>query len=317
MEEKRSVAPFFSAALPLVLVLVCFVVPMYALLWVRKLQRRKRRSPLTSKLLRGPGETLRGELEDIQWDFSAYLAVLMMFPVLMYAAHISQSYFGGAPESLIRWLLSGITVTVGVIILLFKLYRFTRIRFGLQNGLEAEIALGQELDQLMREGAVVFHDFPAEGFNIDHVLLTRRGVYAVETKARMKPDRGGGRKDATVEFDGKVLSFPDWRDSRTVDQARRQAKWLTRWVSSAVGEPLDVRPVVALPGWLVEASGRGDVMVISGRGAGKWLKGWQPVRFSDEQMIRIEHQLEQRCRDVEPTLYGKQEKFGRPANQRR
>ena len=193
----------------------------------------------------------------------------------------------------------------------FKVYRLVRSRFELQNGLEAEIAMGQELDQLMREGAVVFHDFPAEGFNIDHVVLTRGGMYAVETKGRMKPDRGGGAKEAKVEFTGEVLSFPDWRDTKTLGQAKRQAKWLTKWLSSAVGESIGVRPVVALPGWYVERTGRADVTVISGREAPALLKGWQSVPFSDQMMTRIAHQLEQRCRDVEPTLYGKQEKFGR------
>jgi len=176
--------------------------------------------------------------------------------------------------------------------------------------------MGQELDQLMREGAVVFHDFPAEGFNIDHVVLTRGGMYAVETKGRMKPDRGGGIKDAKVEFTGEVLSFPDWRDTKTLEQAKRQAKWLTKWLSSAVGESIGVRPVVALPGWYVERTGRADVTVISGREAPALLKGWRSVPFSDQMMARIAHQLEQRCRDVEPTLYGKQEKFGRPVQQK-
>lgn len=296
----------FSAALPLVLMLACFVVPIYVLSWLRKLQRRNRRSPLTAKLLRGPGETLRHELEDVQGDFGAYLTVLWAFPVMTYAIHVSQSYFGASPETFGRWIWTGIIAAGGTVFLSWKLYRLSRLRFDLQNGLEAEIAMGQELDQLMRESAVVFHDFPAEGFNIDHVVVTRKGMYAIETKGRMKPDRGGGKKDATVQFDGKVLSFPDWRDSQTLDQARRQAKWLAKWISSAVGESIEVRPVVALPGWFVDATGRGDVTVISGREAPKWLKGWQSVPFSEDLMTRIEHQLEQHCRDIEPTLYGKQ-----------
>jgi hypothetical protein len=302
---------FFSAALPLVFIVVFFVVPLYGLMLLRKWQRRNRRSPLAAKLLRGPGETLRQELEDIQWDFTAYLAVLMMFPMMMYAIHLSQSYFGGAPETPTRWVMSGITLAVGVAFLLFKLYRLGRLRFDLQNGLEGEIAMGQELAQLIREGAVVFHDFPGEGFNIDHVVLVRGGLYAVETKGRMKPDRGGGKKDATVEFNGEVLAFPDWRDTKTLEQAKRQAKWLAKWISSAVGESIGAKPVVALPGWWVKRTGRGEVIVISGAEAPVWLKGWQAQPFSETMMQRIAYQIEQRCRDVEPTQYGKQEKFGR------
>jgi hypothetical protein len=303
----------WSAALPLVLIVLFFILPLYLLLWLRKLQRRNRRSPLTAKLLRGPGETLCQQLAEVQWDFSGYLAGLLTFPFLMLSVHLSQSVFGGVPESSFRWLLIAATITGGTIFF-YKLLRFSKLRLDLQNGLEAEIAVGQELDQLMREGAVVFHDVPAEGFNIDHVALAPTGVFAIETKARMKPDRGGGKNDAPVEFNGEVLSFPDWRDREILEQTRWQAKWLSKWLSSAVGESISVKPVVALPGWYVKRTGRGDVTVISGREAFSLLKGAHAV-FSDQQITRIGHQLEQRCRDVEPTLYGRQRKFGRDARQ--
>lgn len=260
---------------------------------------------------------LRGELEKLDVDVTAHLAMLIAFPITIFAIHISQSYIGGVPETLGRLFISGISALIGVLYIWIKLYRLSRRRFELRTGLEAEIAMGQELDQLMREGAVVFHDFPAEGFNIDHVVLTPKGMYAVETKGRMKLDRGGGKKDATVEFNGKVLSFPEWRGNEALEQAKRQAKWLEKWISSAVGESIGVMPVVALPGWWVERSGRGDVRVISGREAPALLNGWQSDAFSEQMMKRISHQLEQHCRDVEPTQYGKQEKFGRPDRARR
>jgi hypothetical protein len=34
--------------------------------------------------------------------------------------------------------------------------------------------------------------------------------------------------------------------------------------------------------------------------------------ISPQVMQRIEHQVEARCRDVEPSQFGKKEKFGRP-----
>lgn len=256
---------------------------------------------------------LRGELENLQLDFSTYLALLIAWPLLVLSVYLSQSHFGGVPDTPGRWIFIALIIVISVLFLSIKLHRFSRRSLELRTGLEAEIAMGQELDHLMREGAVVFHDFPAEGFNIDHVVLTRGGIYAVETKGRMKVDRGGGKKDATVEFNGKVLSFPAWRESETLEQAKRQAKWLGKWISSAVGESIDVKPVVALPGWWVERTGRSDVTVISGAEAKSLLKGWQSDAFSEPMMKRIAHQLEQHCRDVEPTQYGKQNKLGRSA----
>lgn len=302
----------FAATIPLVLVVVCLIIPVELLDWTRKRRRVNRRSPLTSKLLRGPGEMLRKEIENTLLDIGSYLAMLFAVPLLVFSVYLSQSHFGGVPDTVRRWSFIVFIIFVAVLYVFIKLNRLQRRRFELQTGLEAEIAMGQELDQLMRHGAVVFHDFPADGFNIDHVVLTRGGMYAVETKGRMKLERGGGTKDATVQFNGEVLSFPDWRDSKALEQAKRQAEWLAKWISSAVGESIGVKPVVALPGWWVDRTGRGVAWVISGGEAPALLKGWQRDAFSDQTMKRISHQLEQHCRDVEPTLYGKQEKFGRP-----
>lgn len=305
-----------AAVLPLALMVVFFIVPVYVISWLRTRYRKDRRSPLTAKLLRGPGQTLQKEISKVEDDFSAYLAILLMFPFLTLSVHLSQSYFGGAAESMFRSVF-GVAAVVSVVVLVsLKLHRFSRTRFTLQCGFEAEVAMGQELNQLMRQGAVVFHDFPAEHFNIDHVVLTRGGLYAVETKGRMKPDKGRGAKDATVEFDGSVLLFPDWKDAKTLEQAKRQATWLAKWLGSAVGEPVSVRPVVALPGWFVNRTGRGDVITISGREAPALLKAGSGTPLSEQTVLRVAHQLEQRCRDVEPTQYGRQGRLGREVRER-
>jgi hypothetical protein len=171
----------------------------------------------------------------------------------------------------------------------------------LRLGIDAELAVGQELDQLMRDGAAVFHDLPGDKFNIDHVVIAPQGVFAVETKGYAKPNRGGGTADATVVFDGKSLAFPDWSSSKPIEQADRQARWLADWLTSATGEPVHVAPALALPGWYVERKGRGPVLVFSGRELrGHLLKARTAQPLSAEQMRRVTHQVEQRCRDVEP-----------------
>jgi len=124
----------------------------------------------------------------------------------------------------------------------------------------------------MRYGAVIFHDLPADGFNIDHVAVTPKGVYAVETKGRSKPNMNRGTEDARVVYYGKTFHFPGWSESSPLEQARYQEIWLARWLISAVGETVAVTPVLALPGWFVDRKGRSDVLVISGREAPTLLK---------------------------------------------
>lgn len=232
-------------------------------------------------------------------DAFAHLAILPALPLLMYATHLSQSYISGQAESFAR---IGVAVFFGLIAFVFFLFRFIQIirkMWKLRLGYEAELAMGQELDQLMRKGAVVFHDVAAENFNIDHVVVARNGVFAVETKGRSKPSRGLGKDDAKVIYDGKVLKFPNCVESKSIEQAQRQAQWLARWLSSAVGEKVAVKPVLALPGWFVDRQGRSDVLVISGREAYALMKAGDG-QLADGLLQRIEHQLEQKCRDVKP-----------------
>jgi hypothetical protein len=159
----------------------------------------------------------------------------------------------------------------------------------------------------MRQGAATFQDMPADNFNIDHVVISGEGVFAVETKGFTKPKQGRGKADATVVFDGKVLKFPTWSTKEPLEQAERQAAWLAKWLTSAVGFAVHVLPVVALPGWFVERTGRGDVRVFNGKELAGLLnsRGAQPLSAQDVQ--RIAHQVEQRCRTVAP-LYDEAEK---------
>lgn len=238
------------------------------------------------------------------WDVMGYLMGLMLMPLVLASTHLTQAYAAGRPPSA-----SIIVIAIGLLsfsFLFYKTYTSMRKVWRLRLGYDAELAMGQELDQLMRKGAAVFHDFPAEGFNVDHVLVVPNGVFAIETKGRSKPNRDRGTEDAKVTFDGKELSFPGWMETKPLDQARTQAQWLSKWLSSAVGEKVAVKAVVTLPGWFVDRKGRGDVLVISGREASSLLKVKQEP-LPDSLVKRIEHQLEQRCRDVEPAMYKKRQ----------
>jgi hypothetical protein len=278
-------------------------------IWKRN-RRRTRRSPLVNQLLRSPGESLRKNIEDINFDLAALIVYTPLIVVVVFASHISASYLGGQPETLLRFFLSSVLGLGALTYGLIKIYCLARRRANLQIGYEGELAVAQELSQLMRGGALVFHDVPGEGFNIDHVVVSPNGAYAIETKARTKPLRDMGKDDAKVVFDGKTLTFPTWQETDPLDQAARQAKWLSRWLSGAVGEQVGVRGGLALPGWFVDRTGRADVAVFNPKSTQFLMKGWLKEPMPETLIKRIAHQLDQRCRDVEPALYGKKNKIG-------
>jgi hypothetical protein len=270
------------------------------LLWRRRRARAARRSPLTKDLLRGPGHGVRVELDRLrdQVDESALLLVTM--PLAVYAVHITQSYVFAVPESSTRTLAA---FAIGLGSIAWTVIRLMRVSIKMDRmriGLDAELSVGQELDQLMRDGAVVYHDVPGTSFNIDHVVIARSGVFAVETKGRAKPIRGKGSGDATVEFDGSALHFPLWSETKPLSQAQQQARWLAQWLSSATGAPIPVEPVLAIPGWFIERKARSEVLIYNGKNPGFLLQR-HGADLSEEMIKRIAHQIDQQCRTVRPS----------------
>jgi len=286
----------------LVTVLLITLGPAFVALWIltrrKRAARAARRSPITTELLRTPGHALRDQLEELRVDVAFDVASLTFVPALLLAFFYLHASTTGRMPSLVVHVIVLAAGTGFIAYQIRSLLRRSAQMDNLRLGLDAELAAGQELDQLMRQGAIVFHDFPADDFNIDHVVIAKQGVLAVETKGYTKPNSGEGKADARVEFDGQVLKFPWGATTKPLEQAERQAQWLGKWLSSAVGSPITALPVLALPGWYVELKGRGPVRVYSGKQLRRLLevRGSQPLSELDVQ--RVAHQVEQRCRNV-------------------
>lgn len=287
--------------LPIIFILgICFL--LLALLFIfRKYHKtKKRRSPFTDNFLRSPGESLSRRIMDVSDEIITYVIYVITVPSLLYSAYISMLHFRQLNPSLLTKTLIcifGVGFTVyclwNIIVSLNK-RRLFRLRY------EGEIAVGQELNQLMRDGYYVYHNFFVDKFNIDHIVVGRSGVFAVETKARAKPSTGGAASDYKVKYDGKCLQFPNGTDVRSIDQTKRQAELLSKWLQSATGERVWVRPVLALPGWFVERTASGGIPVINPK---KFRSIAGPIEgkiLSESMISRIVHQLERKCRDMEP-----------------
>jgi hypothetical protein len=238
------------------------------------------------------------KLDDINDELFTYLAMMIAMPIALYALYISGLYFGNRPLSLNSVL---VYIVIGVLFigyLVFKMVRLLNLRRITRLGYEGEVATGQELNQLMLHGYHVYHDFVADKFNIDHIVVGPAGVFAVETKARAKPTSNNRKEDAHVSYDGHCLHFPQWKERRSLEQATNQAEWLVRWLSSATGERTAVRPVLALPGWFVTRTSSEGIPVINPK---QFLSIAKPVNGNslDERRIKsIVHQIDQRCRNI-------------------
>ncbi len=294
--------------IPLALVYVSLI-PVFILLYVFRLSRKRRRSPLTQNLLRTPGESLRTQIEEVTATIDSYLVLFLLLPLGMYSVYLTQKYIGRMQTEASAIAIYTAASAIIIVFCSVKLWRLLRQRTDLRLGLDCELAVGQELNHLMLEECRVYHDFPAEKFNIDHIVVGPKGVFAVETKGRSKPDKKGGKEEATVIFDGQILRFPNRFESDPIRQAKDQAAWLSKWLTSAVGEPtpIAVQPVLVLPGWFIVREKPSDLFIFNGKDPDMLLK-YSNLSLPETIIKRLSHQLEQRCRDVEPLAYSKQSK---------
>jgi hypothetical protein len=152
-------------------------------------------------------------------------------------------------------------------------YQFWRMRRDVRNlkqGLEGEREVAELLDGLKQFGARVVHDVPADNFNVDHVVISTRGIYAIETKKWTKP-----KEQARIEFDGQRITVsgkPSEYDP--IEQCRAQAAWVQDYLKASTSKRMPVRGVVAFPGWWVEQlpTARGsDLWVLNPKALAGWI----------------------------------------------
>ncbi len=291
---------FLVQFLPLVFFALAIAVPISIVLWIRH-KHKQRRNPLTFQMLRNPGESIEQRIKALNEEIDIYTSSTAIVPLFCYSAYLTTRYLTSAKTS--PWIY-GLLGTGYVGYLGFQLNKTFRQRHNEQLGLDCERAVGQELNQLMLEGCRIFHDFQADKFNIDHIVVGANGVFAIETKGRAKPDRGKGQEDARVTYDGEYLQFPTWREQEPLEQTKRQASWLSQWLSRAVGDQVAVRPVLALPGWFVDRK-KPYPIIYNGKSPQFLTKIRTEAQLSQEMIQRISHQLEQKCRNVAPQAYKK------------
>ncbi len=96
---------------------VIFIGTLYALLGILMIasrRRKRRRSPLTRQLLRGPGHSLVVRIEDVGEDIQESMAMITVLPLTLYASYISLVHFDGPTTSSVPviYLIMGLGVFV-------------------------------------------------------------------------------------------------------------------------------------------------------------------------------------------------------------
>jgi hypothetical protein len=295
---------------PTLVLLAALFVPILTLMgivWIMRGSRslQEERPPVSEKLLRPAGESLRRELEKMDdqvndifiWTFFGPALITAM--ILIPNTDVKPAGGFAAAATIVI-----ISVCAAFLFLVRRFINVINRRRDYRLGFSGERAVAEELNQLMLDGCRVFHDVPMEPYgNIDHVLVAPTGIYAVETKARRKRKVEGtataGKRDYEIVFDGKVLRFPGGTDSRSLDQARQQSDRLRAFLSSALGESVEVRPILTFPGWFVTSRVNADIKVLNPKLIRAAVVDTRLPAVRKQLIERVSHQLEQKCRNVQ------------------
>ena len=251
------------------------------------------------QLARIPAYGLQQQIQDLQMDLigsmlMGVLIVCMPFAVNSIKAHITVGQF--------PW----ISVTTGLMGLAYcgvktwkNFSKLTKLRLGHT----AEIATANELIGLQALGYQVFHDVQADGFNIDHLAVGKNGVFAIETKGRHKRNKdllqtsgnGNGSKGYQVFYKDGRLNFPSWTETKPIEQAERQSKWVSQWLTKATGTPVSSTPVLVFPGWYVTCQTKPPFPIVNHKQLVGTIPTLKTQALSQQQVEQIIYQVAQRC----------------------
>lgn len=287
---------FLIPLVPTIVFMILCVVPLSTIIFILKKQIGCKKSPLDLELLREPGHSLQRKIEGLTIDILVKALILPLIPITLYSIYatqvaLSQKNIGSTV--LFMYLLGA---ALFILSLSRDAYKMIKERSLLRFGYECDVAVGQELQQLALCGYRVFHDFPAENFNIDHIAIGLQGVFVIATKGRAKTRKQENDR-WKLQFDGKKLIFPGWTEDKPVKQAKAQASWLSKWLENSTGEKHKVTPVLAIPGWWIDPVASGDVRIFNGKNPAFLTQG--PVVLDDRQIESIVFQIDKQCRDGE------------------
>jgi hypothetical protein len=169
------------------------------------------------------------------------------------------------------WLITGFTLLL-VAFCAVGIFRVRRQSQRLKLGRDGERAVAEVLDGLRAEGCIVYHDVVGNGFNVDHVVLSRAGVFVVETKTITKPP-GKARKPTVRVHEGRLYAGGADLGSQPLEQAKASAGWVYRILKESTGKGYHVKPCVVFPGWFVDPMDKGarDVWVLSPKGLASFI----------------------------------------------
>lgn len=235
-------------------------------------------------------QRFRDELEKLGREQSFYLVSALVFTVVFCVSYLlpPNSLFSNLPNWQLIILLTVCLFAAGFT--LFRLFHIVVARRKLNFVRDATMATGHALQKLTTNQNRTFHDVSCGAGTIDNVIVGLHGIYTVSVVAK-KP----GRKNK-VRLDGETLTFAPGNDSESVAQSGQKSAQLARELGKLVGHPVNIRSVIAVPGWEVDSQLSNHYLVVNERNLAM-LSGWkdQADFLMNEDVEAIQRELTARC----------------------
>ena len=256
--------------------------------------KQSKKSPLKDKPLRYVGQSLDEQIDKlINEDAAPY--VLICFFIVYWAGYEWWRYFKHPPPSPI------LATFFAVLVVLFSVYRIRKILKKVKKlklGRDGERAVGQFLDDLRGNGHRIFHDIIGENFNIDHVIISKKGIYVIETKTYSKPENGSPK----IYFDGKKQKVESLGElTKPIIQVNAASNWLKNILKETTGKMFTVKPVILFPGWFVESTKeakKSNIWALNPKALPAYIEN-QPDIISQEDLMLASYHISRYIRTTE------------------
>jgi len=205
------------------------------------------RSPLKGKPRRNPGQSLDEEITElINSDFMS-LALVASVSVAMAAYEWFRLLYPSPPQPIFMTILAAGILGYTV----FRFFGIAKKVKTLKLGRDGEKVTGQYLEKLRTKGCMVYHDILGDNFNLDHVLISEKGIFIVETKTYSKSPTG---KNVIGFREGKILINGNESLSNPIEQVSASIQFLSEVLLKETGVEYNVGAIIVYPGWFIENS---------------------------------------------------------------
>jgi nuclease-like protein len=242
----------------------------------------EKKSPIKDKPLRYAGQSLDEQIHKLVNE-GALPYILGTFFIFCFAGYEWLRYFTNLQPS---------PFTVSFVAIVLAIFSAIKVRTIFRKvkayklGREGERVVGQYLESVRENGNRIFHDLIGDNFNIDHVIISTKGIFVIETKTYSKPAKGFSK----IRFDGETLNIQGLGlQTEPIIQVKAAASWIKKILIETTGKEFQIKPVILFPGWYVESptqANKSGIWVLNPKALPKFIeKRRDSISYNDMMMV--------------------------------